>query len=551
VLTGLLTGPLSAVVAPTAWGAPTDCPDAYPLSQVAAGQTGTGYTVEQGTTPQPFGATVLGVVTDGIAPGVDLIMAQLSSDALTRAGGVWEGMSGSPVYAADGRLIGSVSYGLASPSSIAGLTPAAGLDSLLTTSAASAPSAPARIGAAAVKRGFRPLALPAAVSGVRNLDSPFLARLSRNTGLDVRVSGAGIPRAAASASDISAGGNFAAAIAYGDVSMAAIGTTTMVCDGQAVAFGHPFEGLGAVQFSAQPATAVYVQPDPLEGPFKVANPGGPAGVVDGDRTLGLHARLGATPSAAFDITSSIATPGGTAVTGTTTDVYQPAAPDVAAMHLETEIGRVLEATGGGTANLRFTIKGTTPDDGAFSLTRSDAWADSADIGYTAADALYSLVDSVADQDWANVTFTGIAVTGTVSSTVQHYRVTGMKVWSGGRWITQRGTLKGSAGKTLKTQVALAKYRSSATVHVTLTVKVPAGSQGSLGRLQITDGENAGVATPKVTGFPTLLTQLAAVPPSNALAGAVTLEDAAPFVTLKKLDAPVSDYSKGIALRIRD
>ena len=56
---------------------------------------------------------MLGRITDGIAPGVDMILADVSSPALTRAGGVWAGMSGSPVYTADGRLIGSVSYGLA------------------------------------------------------------------------------------------------------------------------------------------------------------------------------------------------------------------------------------------------------------------------------------------------------------------------------------------------------------------------------------------------------------------------------------------------------
>ncbi|GMA87131.1 hypothetical protein GCM10025868_23810 [Angustibacter aerolatus] len=41
-------------------------------------------------------------------------------------------MSGSPVYTADGHLIGSVSYGLAGSSPIAGITPAASLETLRT-----------------------------------------------------------------------------------------------------------------------------------------------------------------------------------------------------------------------------------------------------------------------------------------------------------------------------------------------------------------------------------------------------------------------------------
>ena len=67
---------------------------------------------------------MLGVLTDGIEPGVDMVMAKLTSPDDRRRGGIWEGMSGSPVYAADGSLIGAVSYTLAwAPTPIAGITP--------------------------------------------------------------------------------------------------------------------------------------------------------------------------------------------------------------------------------------------------------------------------------------------------------------------------------------------------------------------------------------------------------------------------------------------
>jgi hypothetical protein len=45
-------------------------------------------TVETGTTPDPFAATVLGVLDDGIAPGLDMILAETDSPAIQRAGGV-------------------------------------------------------------------------------------------------------------------------------------------------------------------------------------------------------------------------------------------------------------------------------------------------------------------------------------------------------------------------------------------------------------------------------------------------------------------------------
>ena len=123
------TGRLPAQVDPS-------CPAAFPVRRLREGQVLNGLTVDRGTTPAAFTATVIGVLDDGIAPGLDMILAEASSPAIDRAHGIWAGMSGSPVYAADGRLVGSVSYGLtfgASP--IAGITPAAEMRKLLRAAA--------------------------------------------------------------------------------------------------------------------------------------------------------------------------------------------------------------------------------------------------------------------------------------------------------------------------------------------------------------------------------------------------------------------------------
>ena len=101
-----------------------DCTAPYPISDVTAGQAVHGLTVTQGTTPSPFTGDGLGVLKDGIIPGIDLVMVRLDSTEIQRVGGIWQGMSGSPVYAADGRLIGAVAYGFAAgPSPVAGVTP--------------------------------------------------------------------------------------------------------------------------------------------------------------------------------------------------------------------------------------------------------------------------------------------------------------------------------------------------------------------------------------------------------------------------------------------
>ena len=67
---------------------------------------------------------MLGVLKDGVLPGIDMVMARLDSPTIQQVGGIWQGMSGSPVYAADGRLIGAVAYGFSfGASPVAGITP--------------------------------------------------------------------------------------------------------------------------------------------------------------------------------------------------------------------------------------------------------------------------------------------------------------------------------------------------------------------------------------------------------------------------------------------
>ena len=90
---------------------PGDCPAVMPIDEVAAGQTGFGWTVVRGTEPRPFAVEVLGVYPDGILPDHDLILVRVSDTGshqfIANARGIWAGMSGSPVYI-DGRLVGSV-----------------------------------------------------------------------------------------------------------------------------------------------------------------------------------------------------------------------------------------------------------------------------------------------------------------------------------------------------------------------------------------------------------------------------------------------------------
>src|SRR5215210_4676951 len=98
LIAGLLTAPASAAPIPAA----PDCPGILPTSSVTAGMTGQGLTVVRGATPQPFAVEVLGVLENGIAAGRDMIVIEVSDlpgrNVISAGGGIWDGMSGSPVY---------------------------------------------------------------------------------------------------------------------------------------------------------------------------------------------------------------------------------------------------------------------------------------------------------------------------------------------------------------------------------------------------------------------------------------------------------------------
>ena len=77
----------------------------------------------QGTVVDSFPLEVLGVTREGKAVG-DLILAR-ATDPRVEHTGIVAGMSGSPVYASDGRLLGALAYGWGfSKDPICGIQPA-------------------------------------------------------------------------------------------------------------------------------------------------------------------------------------------------------------------------------------------------------------------------------------------------------------------------------------------------------------------------------------------------------------------------------------------
>jgi hypothetical protein len=567
----------SSATAATA-GPATNCPAAFPTTDAVDGVKGTGYTVEKGTKADPFTATVLGRITDGIAPGIDMIMADLDSPALERAGGVWAGMSGSPVYTADGKLIGSVSYGLASPSSIAGITPAADMLALrndpsnarragsteanekvaVTSAKADRLVRTGSVTKSVASQGFVRLSTPVTAVGIAKKNTgKFLKDVTEDSGTAVRTAAAGKSSTATSSpSEIFAGSNYAAAFSYGDVALYALGTTTYVCDDTAVAFGHPFYSNGPADYSVHPAEAVYVQPDPTYGPFKVGNPGGPVGTVTWDGTVGLRSTLGRSPEHQFPVTTSLVNDQGKTVTGKTVGVYQPYAADIAALHVQGAVVKALGAQSPGSAKVKITVTGTRANGKKFTITHQDHFADTYDISYLAGDSVFSLLYPLAGQPFEDVDITKVTVTGTVSTTIRQYRVTKVETKESGKWVALKNETTAAPGAAIPLRATLKGYRNSDSLTVPLTVSVPESvPSGSTGLLTIADGLSAGYDEdqPEPGSLTDLINRLKDAPSSDTLVSKAEIDtEDGPVASTRTadVDAAISAYYQQIPISVQ-
>jgi hypothetical protein len=513
--------------------APIDCPRAYPDSKIAKGLKGTGFSVSSGTKPSPFSATVIGKLQDFPEPGAYVILARIASPAVTAAHGDWAGISGSPVYAADGRLIGSTSYSFGLNSDIVGLTPGSALLPVLNgvprgaaravtprrahqplTAAQFQAARAAGVPAAAAQAGLTvsPVALTASGRVTKRfLDLVRAIPGTRYVGVSGAASGAAVKPSA-----LHAGDNFVAAVSYGEASLYGAGTTTLVCKGKAVAFGHPFLDSGAASFTAHTASTVVVQPDSLFGAYKLVNPGGVIGTVDTDVTNGIRATLGTTPKRLTKLTSRFAF-GRKVVKGSTTISDLDYAPLAAAIHTETDLAKTFGYEGKGSAKVDIAITGLRGNGKKFSLTRKDVYADPQDLPFVVADTVYGLVGVLAGQEFEDVRLTGINLAGTLSSSVNRYSASSIEAKQGSGWVKVGDvTLSAKPGGTLPLRVNLTPYKGiGAKKTVSLTLTVPASASSPDAFLDVELGARD-FDTSSATSFSDILRIIARTPTNDQI-----------------------------------
>jgi hypothetical protein len=565
-----LAGP-AGTLAGTEPSQPGECPGIMRVGRVVKGMQGTGWTVVTGSTPRPFQVEVLGVAPDAIGPGRAMIIIEVSDapgeDFIDRAGGIWAGMSGSPVYV-NNRLIGAVAWGFTTgPSPIGGVTPASDMQRLLGyPDAAGAGTGkltlsrlriPQKLRRQMTRRAGLPesaaasfdrLPVPLSVSGVRSRMRQRLERsLARGNGSFLAMPGARAPRPAAGAPAARPvpGGNFLSVISYGDVTAAGIATMTYVCDDQALGFGHPMQFVGPATFGANDGDALAIVRDPAFGSSKMANVGASFGTVDQDRLAGLRADLRATPDL-IPVTSSVRSidlrrtrEGRTFVTSSG---YVPA---IAPAHLFSNIDSTMDRFGEGSALLEITVRGRRAGGQAWTLRRTDRIASSFDVSAEAASALEEELLVIGSNQFEDVTFRSVSATTELRDSFQLLNITRVRVSRNGGPFVSPSLLRVSPGDQLVLRVTLRRFRGpQRTARIRMTV--PTGAIGD-GSLTIVGGNDIfGTACDVDPGacpnsLPQLLRQMANEPRNDEVVATLSVfggESSRPVAEARRLMASV-------------
>ncbi len=487
----LLSATLAALfvtpAAPVAAAPSAECPAVMPVSRLRAmlaaerdgsgpAVVGQGLTVTRGTEPETFAAGNFSVLDDGLGPDRDLILADLSGAGIDGPGGagVWAGMSGSPVYVGDD-LVGAVAYSLSfGPTPLAGITPAEDMVKLLSGVAPAA--APRRVELSARQRRqvaahsalaagaeLRALPVPLSLSSVGPKRMAWLRdqAVADSSPLLPVAGGSGAAAAApGDVADIKAGGNFAAALSYGDITAAGIGTTTMVCGDEALAFGHPFSWSGATTLSTSGAVADRIIRDPVFGGFKLATPSAAVGRVTADRFAGLRAVLGSafvppmTPITSRVVAKDARDRIYNTDTGRSDVVRRRDLPFVALLHTATNIDYGTDRLGAGSSRMAWRVDGTYQGE-PFTLYRVNRYASRQDIAFASVFEMYGNLARLQRFPGAP-RIDDVSVRATVVTQNRYRRITDLKVRIGNRYRSVAG-LRGyvhTPGRPLQLRVEL-------------------------------------------------------------------------------------------------
>ena len=278
-------------------------------------------------------------------------------------------------------------------------------------------------------------------------------------------SGPSVPTTAATDTPIVAGGNLAASIAHGFFSAVAVGTATEVCGAEVLAFGHPIMDVPQGDLTMHGADVLYVQPDSLGQPYKVANVGGPVGWIPDNLLPGLHGSLGAAPPAT-QVESTSTVGDGEPVTGTTFISLRPFVPTYTAFAAVAVEDRALGVNMNswfgmpGSDLVTWTVEGTRADGFPLGWTRTERFAKLHRHRLRVTLGLHDQINQLLNNESETVTVTRVTTTSSTKPVYEHLRIASLEVRAAGAWqpVGPRQTVEVVADSTQRFRITDAHRR---------------------------------------------------------------------------------------------
>ena len=434
-----------------------------PVDNIRAGMRGYGKTVISGDTIETFPVEVLGV-TGNETSGCQ-ILVRVGGDVIARSGGVAQGMSGSPVYI-DGKLAGAIAYGKAfTDPHYCFLTPIQDmLDMLDRPEPHHKPSEAALLpkGTALLAGGFSP--------------EGFALLQKEMASVDVTLTNTGGGAGRSSEKELEPGSSVGGALLQGDMTLGALGTVTWTDErGRLLAFGHPFMKRGKADFFLTKTWILASVPD-LQTAYKIGNIGKAAGSVSQDRSAGIVGQTGRLPAFIpiyVSVADSTRSKNGSARVRVVND--DVLAPKLIASVLTSQVTKVADQGGGGSARILFDITAFDSKQELLHISRENMYFDKNSVVKQVPVELQETVQVLLQNKLEPVRISNIDVNVDVST---ESRVAEIKSVS----VEEK---KPKPGDTINLKVVLKPYRDKEITR-TVAYKLPKDAKGTV-RLNVRGG----------------------------------------------------------------
>ncbi|MGB4475812.1 MAG: SpoIVB peptidase S55 domain-containing protein [Bacillota bacterium] len=451
------------------------------LSEIRPGDRGYGKTVFKGTTIETFDVEVLGV-TYGETSLAPYIIVRVSGQAIDEAGGIADGMSGSPVYIG-GRLAGAISHVYSGDPYTGLVTPISSMLRLLsypsrTPDKVKPPDKAKKTESIDGPKDAVQLRSPLLVSGLSGRSLELVC--SQLAGYSSPIATGNADSSGYQSATLDPGSAMAVQLVDGDIDVSVLGTVTYVDRDSFVAFGHHFEAGGTVDYIASLAEIICIMQSE-DQPYKLGAPLDPIGRITQDRFTGLAGQLGVAAD-----TVGVTVRARDLETGEYRTCRFDAINDERFVHslvtagvlqaFDSTLGRI----GAGTSHVSLCLQLSSGTD----VYRGNTYSDWSDIALWSLSEISEAIAIVTTNDFEPVKLRGVTIDAEFTPDVQTARIESAEI----------EVDEVASGDTLSVRVVLRPYRSQAIVKE-VEVYVPEDAAPGYAQLTVQGGSETFGAVP--------------------------------------------------------